>query len=224
MKSTTSHKVFYVVALALFIPSVGYGAVPAPKCSLDAQPRFIHEGEPTRISWNTVNSYDVSIAYIGNVSENDFSIRYPSAGRADYLLTARGEGGVATCKVSVSVANQIVQGTQYVGPAYVPWYSPIVSAVTYVPNSIYRTVFGYDDIDEVVYVQEPVYESYRVIEKEYVPYERYEPYQIYDPYKSRHWLDEPLPYREPEVQYESVNREFYQPQYYIRNSSEEDSE
>lgn len=190
---------FCLSAAALLIPFFVYGSTtapaPRPTCKIDAQPRAIQEGQPTRLSWLTQHADDVSIAYMGPVSPSDFSIRYPSAGRADYVLAARGSGGSCTATISVSVSSSQYTTQPVTLPA--AWYSPIVSAFMYVPTSLYHTVFGYEEVEVIDIVDYEEGRSYRsggveeiTIEDTYIPYESYQPYERYQPYEPGSWREE----------------------------------
>lgn len=138
-------QVFVIVFLALsaLLPT-STGAVAdvvssPPTCFIDAQPRAIIEGAPVRLSWRTENATDVSISNIGPVSPNDFSIRYPSYGRADYALIARGENGVATCGVVVIIATHSTIATDSVATQswFTAWFiSPIASTWRYISEPV----------------------------------------------------------------------------------------
>lgn len=130
----------FLIAILLVVPfqavAATDGVLSQPTCFIDAQPRIIVEGAPVRLSWRTEHAADVSISNIGSVSPEDFSIRYPSYGRADYVLTAKGAGGVAICSVTVIVTHSIVAEIGAQG-WFTAWFvAPVVYTWRYVSEPI----------------------------------------------------------------------------------------
>jgi len=83
----------------------------APTASLNASPGDITRGESVKLSWDTTNATEVSIAGVGTVPASGSSSVIPQASTT-YVLTAKGPGGSteASARVTVNVpASPVAQ-------------------------------------------------------------------------------------------------------------------
>jgi peptidoglycan-associated lipoprotein len=86
---------------------------PAPTATLAASPDLMERGQTVKLTWDTQNANDISIAGIGVVAAKGSMPVVPRSSTT-YVLTAKGPGGLkeATARVTVSVPPPTIAHAQ----------------------------------------------------------------------------------------------------------------
>lgn len=75
-----------------------------PTCSLTADPASIFSGASTTLRWSSARAESVALSGIGTVATSGSAVVAPSAAQT-FVLSVKGAGGSASCKVEVSVQS-----------------------------------------------------------------------------------------------------------------------